>query len=803
VQGLLHFDQIFERAVQALKNAIAAFDNANTFNNMVRKIADTTDDFQNSVFEEDLSYRNQLIEIFGTPYAGTIGSGKAYPPGYVGPDTMLYMYVPVNTVNDSTVPKPAAAYVAGYLNEVTGDNAHFLNGPQGDIPGFNNDWVSRYGLNFQLTNSIPQSVNFSDFSDPTNNPPNSFVDTNMQKQLNLPIMAKGYTFIAPADWGRRDSPGELQQIISQMVQAQADLTAAVYNWSVVAGKYIIDLQRINAKYDFNKSVMQLTQGQVSFDSLMGTLSYVLNLAADLTQVGKEVASIPPIIGKAGVPLNEPTVGLSVSVGDALSVLRAGLEAINQGVNAGLDGTTVGLNQAANAVDLGKEIGDAIFALKQQGLQQNFDLIQNLQDLNWNVSNESGARIGVFKAVQALSELSDQYRSKLAEGNRLLDQRAAFNKRVAAQAQQNRYQDMTFRVARNAALEKYRSAFDLAARYVYLAGRTYDYDLNLAWDDPGSPVDILSDIVKQRTPGSLNNTGDVTDDGQPAIGKGGLSEDLAILRANYDSLKFRMGLNNYMRESTTFSLRTEAFRIAPDSTGDDAWKQLLRSADVYKADLWQVPEFRRYCRPFTSINNGPQPGLAIPFSTVIQSGKNFFGWPLSAGDNSYDPSVYATKIDSVGVWFANYDLNSMSQTPRVYWIPVGQDIMTVPNDPNLNVRVWNVLDQVIPVPFPSISAHLAQPDWKPLTDSLDGPMGQSKQFSSMLAFGFDHDVLTSDESGGLVYTARLVGRSAWNTRWLLIIPGATLKADSTQGLESFINSVSDVKIVINSYGSSGN
>src|SRR5204863_9162998 len=96
VQGLFHFDQIFERALQSLKNAMAAFDNANDINNMIRQIADSTDEFQNSVFEEDLSYRNQLIEIFGTPYAGTIGSGKAYPPGYAGPDTMLYMYVGVN-----------------------------------------------------------------------------------------------------------------------------------------------------------------------------------------------------------------------------------------------------------------------------------------------------------------------------------------------------------------------------------------------------------------------------------------------------------------------------------------------------------------------------------------------------------------------------------------------------------------------------------------------------------------------------------------------------------------------------------
>src|SRR5882672_2038557 len=528
VQGLLHFDQIFERALQALKNALAAFDNANNINNMIRQIADTTDEFQNSVFEQDLSYRNQLIEIFGTPYAGTIGSGKAYPPGYAGPDTMLYMYVGVNTINDSTVPQPPAAYVESYLNEVQGGAAHFLTAPQGDIPGFNNDWVTRYGLSFQDTNSILQSINYSDFSDPTNNPVNSLVDENTQRQLNLPILAKGYTFVAPPDWGKRGSPGELQQIISQMVQAQVDLNDAIYKWSVDAGQYIIDLQRINAKYDFNKSVTQLTQGKITFDSLAGALALGLRVADDIVHLVKGAASIPEIVTKAATPTDTPIVGLADGLGDALSVLRGGLEAIQQGINAPLDAVGVVLQQTANGVDLGKDIGDAIFDLKQQGLEQNFDLIQNLQDLNFNVSNESAARMDVFKAVQVLAELSDQYRAKLAEGNRLIEQRTAFNKRVAAQAQRNRYQDMTFRVARNAALEKYRSSFDLAARYTYLAATAYDYDTNLRVDDPGSPADIFEDIVRQRSLGILN------DDGQPAVGGGGLAEDMAMLRLNYDN-----------------------------------------------------------------------------------------------------------------------------------------------------------------------------------------------------------------------------------------------------------------------------
>ncbi|MGZ4961057.1 MAG: hypothetical protein ACXWC8_00755, partial [Limisphaerales bacterium] len=143
------------------------------------------------------------------------------------------------------------------------------------------------------------------------------------------------------------------------------------------------------------------------------------------------------------------------------------------------------------------------------------------------------------------------------------------------------------------------------------------------------------------------------------------------------------------------------------------------------------------------------------------------------------------------------------TPRVYLIPAGQDVMTVPNDLNLSVRLWDVVDQNIPIPYPSSSANLADPAFKPLTDSLNGSFGDARMFSSFRAFGFDHPTLSSFDKSTLTYNTRLIGRSAWNTKWLLIIPGATLNSDPAHGLDLFINSVTDINVVINSYGYSGN
>jgi len=55
-------------------------------------------------------------------------------------------------------------------------------------------------------------------------------------------------------------------------------------------------------------------------------------------------------------------------------------------------------------------------------------------------------------------------------------------------------DMAFRVNLNQSLSKYRNAFDLAARYEYLAAKTYDYETNLDELNAASARPLLTDIV---------------------------------------------------------------------------------------------------------------------------------------------------------------------------------------------------------------------------------------------------------------------------------------------------------------------
>jgi hypothetical protein len=148
-EGQKLFDQMYTRAVVALDNARTTFDNANQLNNMIRQVANSEQAFRDKVYQQDLSYRNQLIEIFGTPYDGTIGSGKAYPAGYQGPDTMLYMYVDVNNVNDSTVPQPPASYYDAYKNQITGSAQV--------VTGVNNSWKTTYNLTFLTLSGMTNS----------------------------------------------------------------------------------------------------------------------------------------------------------------------------------------------------------------------------------------------------------------------------------------------------------------------------------------------------------------------------------------------------------------------------------------------------------------------------------------------------------------------------------------------------------------------------------------------------------------------------------------------------------------------
>ena len=354
--------------------------------------------------------------------------------------------------------------------------------------------------------------------------------------------------------------------------------------------------------------------------------------------------------------------------------------------------------------------------------------------------------------------------------------------------------MTFRIFRNDAIQKYRAQFDVAAKYVFLAAVAYDYETQLLGDRSGAGRAFLTDIVRQRALGEMIN-------GVPVAGRHGLADPLARLNQNFGVLKGQLGFNNPQTETGRFSLRDELLRLR--DTSHERWRAELKKRVV--PNLWDVPEFRRYCRPFAPESAGPQPGLVIRFPTTVNFGFNYFGWPLGGGDSAYDPTLFATKVRSAGVWFSDYNGNNLSFTPRVYLVPAGADIMRSPSGNNLEIREWRVVDQKIPVPFPIGFSGLNNPAWIPINDSLSDTFADVRRFSSFRAFhdngsSVPEEIIIDQET---ITDSRLIGRSVWNTDWMLIIPGGTFLFDPNQGLDTFIDSVSDIKIFFQTYAYSGN
>jgi hypothetical protein len=304
---------------------------------------------------------------------------------------------------------------------------------------------------------------------------------------------------------------------------------------------------------------------------------------------------------------------------------------------------------------------------------------------------------------------------------------------------------------------------------------------------------------------------VITDGEPVLGEG-LAGVLAELRDNFSVLQGQLCINNPQTDQEMLSLRKECFRIQTNSASDATWRAVLKKYRV--TDLWEIPEFRRYCRPPIARSAGALPGLVIPFGTEIIYGKNVFGWPLGAGDHGYDPSVYATKIQSAAVYFQNYKLDNLAATPRVYLVPAGLDVMAIPTSAELKTRQWTIVDQAIPVPYNTSRSTIENTDWLPVRDALNGPMAAIRRFSSFRA---KDETEFDPESNNPNYNTRLVARSVWNTRWLLIIPGSTMLSDGNDGLDTFIDGgkvpgnpsardldgIKDIKLLFNTYGYSGN
>ena len=263
--------------------------------------------------------------------------------------------------------------------------------------------------------------------------------------------------------------------------------------------------------------------------------------------------------------------------------------------------------------------------------------------------------------------------------------------------------------------------------------------------------------------------------------------------------------------------------------------MLHGARV--ANLLEDQDIRRHCMQIDDGSGLPVPGLVLTFGTTIANGLNLFGRELAAGDQAFNPSAFATKIFGVGVALNGYrgmanpaansglggagsspddpslislDPLALAASPYLYLIPVGVDSMrSPPLGDSSRIRSWSVEDVAIPMPFNIGASDFSSRNIWQSSDTLTEPLYTVRKHQSFRPvsttsvfspnlYGGSGSLLRSQFTNN-----RLVGRSAWNSQWKLVIPGRSLLSNPNEGLDRLIQTLTDVKLHFVTYSYSGN
>ena len=770
--GATHFEQIRDRARVALKNAATILNEAQENGSRLRQIEDARAGYANQLDTMELTYKNDLIALFGYPYSGDIGPSGTYPQGYDGPDLIHYMWMDLAPYGLTGVEDTKSTET--YIFSLTPIAEHLFSGPFGSCVGTN-----RFSLAFSASGLVlkPESVT-----------------------------------------GARRAPGEIQQAYGNYLQAYAKVKRAIYLYQLRTMGLEAGLEAAKDSRSLAIAKASIAEALIAVRTAMAFRIHVLKKALNRNEMmlGTVLATsntrskvFPRVAGG----------GLGGAIVDPAAIILSAMEPIEQTTTRTLFGTRlITKNQLIADVPQATMQGllDMFGSAVGYFAEINAITMSVVEAFNMQIAarDELESAWGEMIAAQAAFEVV------VAKAQRLLESRELERQQAAVALTKLRYHNMFFRQTRNESLARYSAAFDLAQKYVYLAAKAYDYETGLLASDPEAGDAFLRDIIGARALGVFDADGNPVTGG--GVGDPGLADIMARMDANWLVLKTRLGINNPQPYATWFSLRKELFRILPGPEGDGAWKTEL--AKYWVDNLLTLPEYRRYCQPFQAIGGlqTQEPGLAIPFSSTIDFAKNFFGNDLAGEDSALDSTYFATKIAEAGIFFDGYNekLNGytgtapFALTPTVYLIPIGDDRMRAPGLEDGTVLSYRIVDQVVPLPYTVGSTHLDNPDWMPLYDGYTGGVdlaARIRKYPSFRAyFG------AGGTSSAYLDCPRLVGRSAWNTRWLLIIPAGTLNANRDDALRTFINGkdanrdgivdlsgVTDIRLGLKTYSHSGN
>ena len=776
-----HFEQIRERAGTALSNARAVLERAQETSNRLKLLQTASSDYATAIATQEAAYNKELIGYYGTPYSDDIGPGKTYAQGYDGPDLIHYMWMDLSKFG---------------LTEVA------------DTRTYTNVYFS--SLSAKMQDLIDKKNGFSDY----------FNKAKTSDVIVYEITANGLVKKPDNITGRRTTQGTIQDKYAEFLQAYVAALQAERAHKIANERYDFALEADQGLGDRYYHLKNAQKASIGVQESVIIVNKVLQCLIDWEVFGQDTYNLT--VGEAKSAAPDIEVGTSNGTDT---------ESVVSGVSAP---STLAINIAANAKKtIAKTVMTVLSAAAsiaetvEKAYEIEADYYANVksvvEDLLEKANAVSEAEADLESAIIKMNVAVEAYNAEVAKGETCLEEREAARKVQVNKLSQARYKDMFFRLQLNDDLSRYSQSFNLAQKYTFLAAQAYDYETTLLSSDSASGDAFKEKIIGARSLGAFDS------DGQPMVGGSGdtgLAGVLAEMDANWLVLKPRLGINNPQPYATWFSLRRECFRILPDETGDDAWAREL--SKYWVDDITSDPEFVRYCQPFQSQYGTleKEPGLIIPFSTTIDFAKNLFGNDLAGGDSAYDSTWYSTRIAAAGLWFdgynskaANYTGNTqLAATPVAYLVPVGNDCMRVPGLDEGTYVQFAVQDQVVPAPYTIGSTHLNDTTWVP--SMLDGDYAGAdsaakiRRHPSFRAY-FDSTGAADPDDSKLDAT-RLVGRSVWNTRWLLIIPAGGMNANREKALTVFINGsdenrdgvrdlnpVSDIRIGFKTYSHSGN
>jgi hypothetical protein len=813
-EGGTHFEQVYDRALNALGNAVSAFDDAKDVTRLMRTEQDSLVELQAKIASQELAYNNALIELYGTPYPDDIGPGRLYKQGYAGPDLVHYSFVELPEVDFPTVWN--YEYKTAFDVELR------------DVPS---DWGSRLYSDMNFDAILPSDTNPETVEGRARNGimlVKSDKTGLMNYHLVLDIGRHGFAE-KPREWtSRRMSPGKIQQAISAQIAAHERLRQEVYLLSSDIASIDKNIAVFKAANDSYNAVRSIKTGIHEGDQVITKAEF----ASDLIGMFEEdvIDILDKVIDGTAEGLPKSFIAGLAAGGDITSAARAAIkvlgittDTIKKAVKLARETVTKSLKLANDTAKAYKEFYVIEPMERQQALYEAVNGLIGAIEANQLRYSTINLKLREYEDAQRA------VRALVAEGDRIQAEREVYRRQSASIVQGYRTRDAAFRVFRNEKLERYKTLFDLASRYSLLAANAYDYETGLLGTTTGR--DFIRRIIASRALGVIK--GGVPQFAGSSAGDPGLSSSLAAMRADWDVLRGRLGFNNPDAYGSTVSLRMEKFRIVPSADGDTAWKDVLNAS--YVPDLLADADVLRHCMQINRGDGLPVPGLVVGFSTTIEDGLNLFGQPLGPGDVPFSPTAFATKIFGVGVALEGYrgmtipsansgaggtsptdpgswflDPFALSGAPYIYLIPVGVDSMrSPPLGDARDIRTWMVEDLAIPMPFNIGASEFATKKLYQSSESLSEPMFELRKHQAFrpvpTASVFSPNLYTS--TGTLQRSQftnnRLVGRSAWNSHWKIVIPGRTLLSNPKEGLDRFLQTVKDIKLHFVTYSYSGN